>query len=195
MLQYDNLEDVRSKLLGTYIYYDGKVHLVKDAMEVEMGKYALKLATPNARNYKTAFLNDEGLNFMRYNLGYSNHGHSAAWWYRIPLKQYRQGLKAEQVRPFASKEEFLHRVEFGMNKPIIDMLENVYPKFEEIEKPLKDRNAEVLAFHKDFAACWDHIHKDMILEYKGKAIGCFKKDFELMDEYQHLIEALKEAVA
>lgn len=196
MLLYDNLEDVRSKLLGTYVYYEGKAVLVKDIGEVTPGTYMLTIVPPNGRSRKNCLLDDPNLNYMRYNLGYSNHGHSAAWWYRMPLKQYRQGLKNEQMRLYASKDEYLHRVEFGFNKPITDMLEGVYPKFEEIEKPLKDKNAEVIAFHKDFAASWDAIHRDMVLEYKGKSIGCFKKnDFELMEEFQHLTEALKEAVA
>lgn len=197
MLLYDNLEDAKVKLVSTFCYHKGKAVMVREVLEDEGQSFILRLQGLNARNYTHTKLDDPAFNYMNFNLGYSNHKHAAAWWYRIPFKQYRQGLKHDQVKRRASNSGFYHEVEFGFNKPITDMMENIYPKYEECEKLLKDQNASIMAFHKDFACTWDHIHQDLIVEYKGTSIGSMTspKNIKLLDDYAHLTEALREAVA
>lgn len=194
MLLYDNIEDVKTKLIGTYVYYDGKAMFCKDCSINEKEKFVIGLMAPNARNRKWVELDDPKLNYMNFNLGYTNGMKWAVWWYRIPQRQYRQGLRHDQVGMLASNDMFKHYAELNFNKPTFEMMENIYPKFEEIFKPLQDGHANIMAFHKDFAATWDKFHKDLIIEYKGTQFASFKKDFEIVDEYAYLTEALKEAV-
>lgn len=202
MLLYDNADDVKAKLAGTLCYHGGKACLVREAMpdfdhEQQKEIYLLRLQFLNSRHYKTVKLDDPDFNYMRFNLGYSNHGHSAVWWYRIPIKQYHQGLRHNQLKKRLTNPAYAGHVEFGLNLPICNMMEAVYPDFEQCVKDLKDGDANVSAFHQDFAASWDKVHKDLIIEYKGVQVGSLisRDNFNLMDEYKHLTEALKEAVA
>lgn len=199
MILYDILDDAKNKLVGTIVYYKGKAVFVKDVqpMDTDDGvKYVVYMANLNGGKRMTALLDDPDLNYMNFNLGYANaHGY-ACWWFRHPMRQYAQGLKAGQLGRVASRREF-YDMGFNYNGSICKMLENSYPKFQEIEKELKDEDQLAIAFHRDFAASWDKVHRDMIIEYKGRLIGHSTnlKDFELMDEYKYLTEALKEAVA
>jgi hypothetical protein len=197
MLLYDNMEDVRSKLSGTICYYKGNAVFVKEIAQAGDGNGYVLIVTPiGSRSKAIVNLSDPELNYMSFNLGYTNHGGAACWWYRHPIRQYRQGLRADQLGCKASRQEF-YDVAFDFSRPVADMLENIYPKFSEAEKKLKDSDATIIAFNRNFAASWDHVHKDMVLEYKGKPIGHSTnlRDFKLMDDYKHLTESLMEAVA
>jgi hypothetical protein len=197
MLHYDNLEDAKTKLVGTYAYYKDEAVLVKDIILMDNQKYGVKVLKLGARTSTVIFLHDPDFNFMKFNLGYSNHQHSSVWWYRIPAKQYRQGLKAEYVKRRATNQVYEIQTDFSFSKPIVNMLQNIYPSFEETQQALKDELVTIMAFHKDFALTYDRIHTDFIVEYKGVSIGCLNspKEMKLMEPYQFVTEALKEAIA
>jgi hypothetical protein len=195
MLLYDNLEDAKTKLVNTICTHQGKAVLVNKVSEVEKpGNFIISCVQTNVRSHISVNLADPDFNYMKFNIGYSNHGHSAGWWYRIPVKQYRQGLKSEQMRLNVSNPHF-RDIEFQFNRPIADMVENKYPSFVEAEVMLKRGEAHILAFHKDFACTWDEIHHDLIVEYKGKKIGSMisPNNFKLLSDYTFLTEALREA--
>lgn len=199
---YDNLDDVKSKLAGTIINYNDVPVVCKAAVlcEDDMESFMLHITNSlTGRNMHHVKLQDPKLNWTKFNLGYINYGnHGAFWFYRQPLRQYRQGLKAEQMKYLASERT----PDFGLNFPgpckqTEDMLLNRYPSIEEIEKKLKDGEAPTVAFHRDLALSWDKIHKDMILEHKGKLIGCMSAkmtDVKLSDDYEHLTETIKEVI-
>jgi hypothetical protein len=201
---YDNLEDAKSKLYGTIVYYEDTPVYVKGVFNgvdaVPGGKendFYLQV-TDNLVGKKHSIkpVVDPKFNFTKFNLGYANHKTSAAWWYRMPLKQYRQGLKSDQLRFHASEKAMGMGGQFSFNGAmcINDMLMNVYPNIEVAEKEARDADyTRVVAFHKNFAMSYDHIHKDMILEYKGQVIGYIAGgNFHLIDECEHLHESLKE---
>ena len=204
MLLYDNFEDCKTKLSGTYVYYDGKAAFVKDVFNwvdehtgAQTGEYGLGIITSNSRNRSAVKLSDPKLNYMDFNLGYANYGDAAVWWFRIPNKQYSQGLRYNQLGRYSTSMAHYQNAELNWSKPSIDMLENRYPKFSLAEEWVKTDKAAVQAFHKDFAISWEPVHKDLILEYKGKQVGHFTdpKHINLLDEYKHLTEAIREAVA
>ena len=194
---YDNIDDVKSKLVGTIVYYDGVPVIVKSADIYQDGELAVHITNSlSARTTSMRKITDPLLNYMKFNLGYDNYNHGAAWWYRIPHRQYRQGLKNEQLRYSISDRAMNPGYQFNASKVIDDMLLNKYPHIEEIEKHLRDQERLCMAFHKNFAISYDRVHDDMILEYKGQVIGCMSKmdEFKLMDEFTHLNESLKEAI-
>jgi len=195
--RYDNLEDARGKLNGTIIYYKEYPVVVMAVGQCEDDEmdFILHLRAANARNKTIVKLSDPELNLTRFNLGYSNHTYGCVWWYRQPLRQYRQGLKGEQLKYRVSEKTPNLGFNFEFDKSIEQMLVDKYPTVQEIEQWLKDQQRPAAAFHKHLALSWDKIHKDMIIEHKGRLIGCMSHkmtDLKLSDEYEHLTEELKE---
>lgn len=199
---YDNIEDVKAKLAGSIIYYDGIPVFCKgvdESMDQEKGTTIFYAAITSSLTTKAIILKeitDPAFNFTKFNLGYANYKPGACWWYRIPVRQYKQGLKGEQVRYHIS-EKAMGNPGYSLSTTgvVSDMLLNKYPTYDAVEKTLRDSEMpSITAFHKDFALSYDKVHKDLILEYKGKVIGFMDKKINLMDEYEHLYESAKEAI-
>lgn len=194
--KFDNLDDARGKLMGTYCYLDKKAVLVKDVQHHDDNGFVAVVTTINGGRKTVVKTTDPLFRATDYNIGYVNFGNAAAWYYRVPLRQYRQGLRNDQVKMRASKAEYMHAVNFNANKSVGDMLENTYPKPGEAINLIKEGNAFIVAFHRDFAISRNKVHDDYFLEHKGQVIGHTKnlKDSVLMEDFQHLNEKLKEAV-
>ena len=194
-LKYDNIEDVKVKLASTYCMYKGKAVLVKLIELVSEEKYnAHGSYMFNGRSF-VCDIDDPDFNCSNYNIGYVNTMKAGAWFYRVPLKQYKQGLRHDQVRMRYTNQAFSD-IQFSAGKSVCAMLENNYTKFKSAAELLREGEANIVAFHKNFAMIHDSVHKDFILEYKGVNIGFTKdlKNMELMEEYAHLHESLKEAI-
>lgn len=195
---YDNIEDVRSKLLGTIVYYNEVPVIVKDIAQDGVNEFILYFTKSMlGRGHESRPLTDPGFNFTRFNLGYANYGvHGALWWYRLPAKQYQQGLKANQLSYKAVNQNMMGGIMFKVGQPIEQMLLNKYPSFDEAIHAIQVSDGNLTtAFHKDFAVSWDKIHKDALLEYKGKLIGHLPKgEIKLVNEFEHLYESCKEAI-
>lgn len=193
-LGYDNLEDAKTKLVGTFCMYGGKAFTIKLLQEVAPGKYHVTGSEMLNGREVTCDIDDPKFNCSDYNIGYLNRMSAAAWFYRVPMKQYKQGLRHDQVSMKCSHRGF-YGVEFRAGKPLGQMLENIYPTMSEAAKLLKDQEASIVAFGRNFAMTLDTVHADYIIEYKGGNVG-FTHDletFKLMKEHEHLYEALKEA--
>lgn len=196
-LNYDNLDDAKVKLAGTYCMYKGKavsIQLLEQPTPAE-NKYLAHGTYMFSGRTVIIDIDDPEFNCSNYNIGYVNQMTRAAWFYRVPMKQWRQGLRYDQVRAKASRREFAD-IGFKPGKNLCSMLENSYPEFKAATELLKEEQANIVAFNKNFAMTFDRIHSDFILEYKGTIIGFTNnlKDMKLMAEHEHLIEALKEAV-
>lgn len=197
--KFDNIDDVNSKFLGTICYYEKMPVLIKASMpsNEEPGGFALNVTNPGGRN-KFVQLNDPLFDYKNFNIGYANQGPVAVWWYRKPLRQYHQGLKKSQMGFKLAIGDYGMEEQFNYSKPYINMLKNVYPELPQCEMWLKTDHLKSVAFHKDFAVSWDEIHKDFILEYRGKkvgnSIGANLKDYKLVDNADYLKEALHGAL-
>lgn len=204
VLGFDNLEDVKGKFVNTICYHDGKAFHIKDARHSvnHMGNYINGKFAVVGNHYKLANklieLDDPLLNYKDYNIGYANCPAYAMWWYRVPFKQYQQGLKKDQMHYVASDPYIVGDEGFHFNAPVIFMLENKYPTMEDCASTLKQGKTQMMAFHKDFALSWDKAHEDLVLEYRGKKVGASiggsLKEFKLAADYKHLAEALMEAI-
>lgn len=194
MQLYDNLDDARTKLNATLCMYNGNAVQVKEIAPDDDGMPYTAL-TKSVKNIIPFFnLDDEDFNCTQFNVGYTNNDGVATWWCRRPLRQYRQGLRYDQMMEMGSSPGYRQRFKFDWCGPVISMLENNYPDLETCEKRLKDKLVLNIAFHKDFAASWDDIHDDMVIEYKANKIGMshkFKK-FKLLNEFEYLTETLVE---
>lgn len=193
-LTYDNLEDARSKLLGTIVYYDGAPVSVKDVQMDKPNEFVLFVNSLTGRGITAKKLVDPAFNFTRFNLGYANYNDGGCyWWYRVPKKQYQQGLRAEQLK-FKSSSHLGNPI-FRPSKPVQDMLTDSYPEFEECVKTIRDTPFPIVrAFNKDFAMSYDKIHDDLVIEYKGQQVGAMPSRYEikLIEEFKHLYEPCKE---
>lgn len=199
MLGFDNIEDCQAKLAGTICTYGGnaiKVKSVHHDPEHMNENFILSIGAAVKNFPQSINLNDPLFECQNFNIGYSNQHGVAGWFYRRPLKQYRQGLRGDQMNRLVSNEEYYHNLSFDYHGSIIQMLENRYPNLATCEERLKCGDALIMAFSKNFAANYDRIHEDMIVEYKGKKIGKFSslKDFKLLDEYKYLTESLMETL-
>lgn len=204
-IKFDNIDDVRAKLLSTFCYYNDKAVYIKaidQAQDMGDGKIDFNLACyPVGGSSSDRFvikLSDKKFRCSDYNLGYANfaNGSAAVYYSRIPTRQYRQGLIASQLRTTMSDPQFGNDSQFSSNKPIREMLENKYPNYDAVCKELSEGNWRIRAFHRDFALTWNRVHGDYIVEYKGTQVGhtVGTKEFKLMPDFKHLHEALMEAV-
>lgn len=195
MAKFDNLDDVIGKFSGTICMYDKHAAIVKQANQLADGAFVLSLQSTVMGRAKSIKLDDPLLQYQDFNLGYANQNGYAHWWYRRPLKQYKQGLKAEQMQSVSSVRD-VERGHFGFTSAHCAMLENVYPTLDECHRNLKDGLVRTYAFHRNFGMSWDDMHEDFIIEHKGVRVGVTPdlKRFKLRDEYKYLAEALQEAV-
>lgn len=198
---FDNIDDVVSKFTGTICYYERKPILIKQCSSDpdKPGKFSLLVTSAGGRA-KAVNLDDPNFSFKDYNLGYANNEKIAAWWFRWPVKQYRQGLKKDQLGVRVSNPHMLMDGNFGFSKPYINMLENVYPDIKMCAELLREQNNQkIIAFHKNFALSYDEMHEDFIVEYKAKKIGVSTNkqltEFRLTKPFEHLNEVLQEAIA
>lgn len=201
-LGYDNLEDAKSKLINTFALFQGKSFTIKNLWNAEGTKPEDNKFVVNGTHLcsRTAVgeisIDDPEFNCAHYNIGYVNQSGIAVWFFRVPMKQYKQGLNYQQVQMRTTNAAFAG-VEFKHSASIGKMLENDYPTFKKASDWLSSGDAHVMAFNRNFAVSRDKIHKDFLLEYKGQQIGFTEdlKHFKLLEEHTHLLEALKEAAA
>lgn len=202
---YDNHEMAKQKLLGTLCYYDGRAVLVKEVKVKYEGEedkpvqkfcaFIVGIEIPAKTNM--VYLDDPKFQFMEFNTGYINYAGYALWYYRIPSRQWKQGIhKTQFALRDASKltNEYHQYDNFGNNECTAKMLENRYPGFDESVEQLKDPAFTKVAFHKDFAVYKDKFRKDCIIEYKGIPAAFWDKEgmFVCTDHMKYLRESIQE---
>jgi len=147
-LNYDNYEDAKTKLVGTYCMYKGKAFVLKvlTPSPVVENQYTAQGASMFSGRVVECDINDPEFNCSNYNIGYLNLMRAAAWFYRVPSKQYKQGLRPDQVRLKASQRCYAE-IGFSSGKNLCNMLENVYPSFDGAMELLRSDEANIVAFH------------------------------------------------
>lgn len=188
---YDNTDLAKQKLHGTICYYDGRAVMVKE-ITYNYGKDDPNHEKPPAIGARIfhidgskpgAFvvsLDDPKFQFMEYNTGYINFSGYALWYYRVPHRQWKQGLHRSQfqMRDYSKLMDYHDFDNFGSNEFTAAMLENRYPSFKEALATLENPNYLKMAFHKDFALYRDKMRKDFMIEWKGFPAAFQYKDFD-----------------
>ena len=199
MADFDLLENVEQKFVNTVVMFEKRAAIIKGCgpNPENPEKFVVSLSYHNLRNFMTVALDDPALNYKDFRIGYVNGGNYCTWWYRKPHKQWSQGLKSNQMGYKISANGFNAHDGFSFTGPFIKMLENDYLHPETIKKNLIDNKAIAQAFHRDFALSYDDLHNDFIIEYHGTKIGVSQdsglKQFKLIPDAKHLVEALQEA--
>lgn len=199
---FDNLNDVQTKFVNTICMYGDKAIYVKSIAHDDPdnpGKDFSILAQFSSGKTNVIKLSDPKFNYTNFNLGYINTNYMASWWYRKPIRQYRQGLKRDQMGYIIANLHMQVDKAFGFDGYFSAMLENRYSSIDRCLKILKGPNPPVShAFHKDFALQWDELHESCVVEYQGVKIGVSIDDryrkFRLINDYKHLEEYLKEVL-
>lgn len=203
MLLYDNVDDLKSKLVGTIIYYKDEPVYVRDANVLEADgagnptNYYLKLAFIDRRNHQTVNLADPGLNYQQFKIGYCNINGIAVYWFRKAVKQYRQGLKSDQLHYSISNPRLNMGFELQFSRPVVQMLSGIYPSVDEAIEVLQgDVGVSNIAFNRHFAMSFDAVHKDYILEYKGTYVAHSPnmKNITFINNFGYVKESLMEVL-
>jgi len=201
--KFDNLDDFTTKFAGTVCYYKGEPVFIKSChqdiefdpiKEKHVDKGYKLIFTVASGRADTCNVEDPLFNYRDYNIGYANLNGNAVWWFRKPVKQYRQGLKIEQLGCLGQFDGN----GFCFKTPYINMLANKYPSIEDTAKAVREGNVFSSAFHKDFALTWDELHEDFILNYRTSKVGVSLNhkldEYRLLPEYNYLAESLSEAL-
>jgi hypothetical protein len=199
--QFDNLNDIHTKFVSTIIYYDGVPMYVKDCGCVqskenpEVWTYHLVVSGITGCIKSIDLNNDPNLSYRDYAIGYANSSEAAIWWYRRAVRQWRQGLRRDQLSWHSHYSGYVND-DFTFSKSIVMMLSNSYPTILSAEEILRTEKRKIVAFHKDFALQPNAIRGDFTLEYRGKPVGFTQnlKDFKLVDNYSYLTEHLSDAI-
>lgn len=195
---FDSLKDVRQKFEKTICYYDGKAVSIQQIAENGDDFIMVLGFAPNPKGDKGKhiLLSDPKFTYRNFNLGYIHiDGIHCPWLYRMPYRQYKQGLHlSSQVCSTLYAGELASSIHFG--RPLADTLENIYPDLEKCFKDVMDNPGIKKAPHKDFALYYNRLHGDYAIEYRGTEVGVVKKnrEFELLPEMQHLQEVFREEV-
>jgi hypothetical protein len=204
-MKYDNIVDARTKLQGTMVYYHGKAALCR-AVDIKVDPnnsdnlvMSCRLQMLENGQSRTCLITDPGLKYMEFNIGYINSYQYATWFCRMPYKQYRQGLRNDQVE-FRDesgqfrRQDIVQQHILSTNRDTAMMLENNYPTLEEAQEMLKSGEFIKVAFHRDFALFRDKLRGDYVLEHKGIPIAFadLNNIFKCSPEYKYLRESMQE---
>lgn len=202
--KFDNLEDVSGKFVGTICYYGKDPILIETAQKtVVKDAIGFQLLARNGTKLFEFLVDDKEFRFRDFAVGYANHNSGAVWWYRKPVKQFRQGLRKDQMFHRQTVNNNGVGIDFGYSRSVIAMLRNEYPSLEAAMKAVRDGAAPEIgffgskAFHPNFAIAYDELHEDYILENRGVRVGLIRPDrtLRLTPDYKHLIEETSEVIA
>ena len=173
-MRYDTDEYARSRLLNTIVLHKGKP---VEVGHIEDGKAILQVL--GAGGVIKAPLSELDLSPIR--LGYVNHGGGAHYLKRLPKRRdWRQGLRDNNI----NKPELLH---LGVAR----LCEGTYPSFKEA-CAMVEIDHHCVAFSRQFA-----VDDEGEVEYRGSSnVGHLDEGLgvDLLQQYEYLAEALKEAM-
>jgi hypothetical protein len=113
-------------------------------------------------------------------LGYVNMGDESEFFYRIPIRAFKQGLSAENFTSYNGSKNWSWPL-YELHHCIVDE----YPSYQECALKLKKKKS--IAFCREFSMTSDHI-----LKYCGRIVGTWDQMPTLNRENQYLTERLKE---
>lgn len=201
---YDNLDSAKQKLQGTFCYYEGRAVYVKDIKpkssdpDVLMNKKFIVYICylEGLAKFFWRDLDDPKFQYMEFNMGYMNSMGYALWYYRIPHKQWKQGLHSNQVsvRDKSGLTDWHQFHNWGANDTTAAMMENRYPSFEVATEMLNSPGILKVAFSQNFAVYRDGFRKDLVLEHKGYPVAfeTVSKTFKCNNELTYLRESIAE---
>lgn len=212
-LCYENIDEAAAKISRSFIMYDDEPFIV-DTLTYSPEDRKIILLTlvqfhvpPEIKNGKdlkilSVPLTDPKLNATKYRLGYfyDPYVKEAVFCTRKPRRQWLQGLRADRLNfTYANAGEGKrHHIDDALlrrNKTFSDMLQGVYPSFEEAKKVLDlDDSIKSVPFSRVFALGKDKLGRYDIF-YRGEPVAWSPngaKEAVLSPSFSHLKETFEE---
>lgn len=180
MAEYISIDDANQMYSGSLCFYKG--NLVK--VEEVYGDMRADIRTLDGKAKSVPFNLDDFTAPNKGRLGYVNLDGIAAYLYRVPVRQYSNGITRGNVRyliggggfPYTDKEAYkieTVRLKGWAVEALRDTLKGKYPSLRAAGELLK-AGARLVAFDRQFAAS-----SNGVVYYKDKAVGTFNKDKQL----------------
>jgi len=196
-----NLDDFSNRFKDTFIYYKGVPRYVKSVTADHTHQpetfmfvsYSFKGGMDSSSG-KNILLDDEGINFRNYSLGYTQlDNFNALWLARTPGRQWKQGLRRDQLQIVGQMDDPMSGDVLQANRYTYDMLTDNYPTIREALDTLRANPAigVKVPVHKNFALYRGRRMKIPLIEYKGVSITQFdelKRKRVLNPKFAYLLD-------
>lgn len=195
--KYENGADANQQIGGCVVMYDDKPVLVSECFDRDADILANISFLPHRRDLLTISLFDPKFDAksMGRRLGYVNtFGEFGAYFLtRIPSRQYKQGLHANNVNvpdPIRRQWNFNH---IRIRPEFTDTLMGVYPTFEEARTRLMaNPDIKSIAFSRYFAIERDELGFFLVF-YRGDRVAWGEPNsFKIPSHYDYLKEVMQE---
>lgn len=211
--KYETAEEVKFRLENSIVMYDGEpVYITQclvpdreDKGEVARvyfrklpvgGAVARGMADPEKDVRK--YLSSKKFDLAPFKMGYFNHGGSAHFISRTPIRQNRQGLaqgncKFTDVRGNQTKDMGFATA-LG-SKGFVDMISGNYPEFKEAGALLDEKGTASVAVSRSFAFHIDHDLEALMLLHRGVKCGIAmrnQKGLQIPPKFHFLKEEMEE---
>lgn len=168
-------QDATTMFNKTVVLYKGEPAY---CMSISENMVALIRDLETAKLRRVTFDVDDFQNVNK-RLGYVNMGTFAFYLERNPIRMYKVGLAKDNVQvkygDFQYDEDeqrIIRNTSYGLTEPsLADTLKNVFPPFDEVWNAVKDQEARLLAFDRQFALGRKEGENQGRLFYKGRRVG------------------------
>lgn len=182
--KYENAEEVRFRLEGTIVQYEGKpVYITRvgmpDLEEKEIARVYFRALPIGANKEVRKLLSSKNFDLAPVKLGYMNKDGKAYYLARTAVRQNKQGLNSQVLTYQSVTGGHLGRqFDFRLlveDQCFVDLLNGVYPTFKEVEQMFGNKGITSVAISRCFAFMIDHDFECLYLMHKGVKCGiCFK---------------------
>lgn len=182
--EYD-VQYANDRLSGTIVSYEDEPYYVN---RVEANGMADVLKLNHYRGEQREKLPLRELDLTPVKLGYMNLYQSSHYLKRSPIRQYKQGLRKNNMSRLAGVPPF-ELVSVELYKTI----KGTFPSIDECLDDIENDEAMGKAFSREFS--FQKAPKSIHLYYKGNKVGDLKKDRpQLYSKYMNLHEKLEECM-
>lgn len=202
--KYETAEEVRMRLEGTVVLYDGKpVYITRTSLRAgadEEGNehdrvWFRPLPYNNTEAEIRKLLSSRHFDLTPFKMGYMNHKGSAVFVERLASRQSKQGLCENNCKTvdFATDRRVLNFAQLISSKGFVDMINGVYPSMEEAREMFRKRAGSV-AISRRFCLVNDEDLDLMYVSHKGMKCGTISpgQGVRLATKHRYLRESFVE---
>lgn len=173
----------RRSLVESYVRYEDDIVFVED---IDENTGQCRITSISGKNPVTCSI--ESLNLKPIPLGYINERGTAKYVYRVPSRQWRQGITTRTVHTKGGP--------IRISRSFLQPMQNNYPSFNEAKHALSTGVVESMALNPEFCICMGNNNSFTVL-YKETTVGVVDKDSNkivLKNKFKYLKEFAKEVL-
>ena len=211
--KYETSEEVRFRLEGTVVLYDGdpvyisRVRVPEGENEIARVYYhELPLKRPGFGNEDLEgqaggirkYLSSKKFDLAPFKMGYMNYQGNAVFVSRTPVRQNKQGLAQHNTVFNDTRGRATDLLTFSRMikcQEFVDMIKGKYPSFKEVGELLGKDDVSSVAISRSFAFLIDHDLEALVLIHKGTKCGIALKDdkgLKIPEKYKFLCEEMED---